>query len=63
MTIAPRSDPAPVPGPEHFRPYRAKLWRLVEADYGVEVRDRPTLHLGHLHEIDSGSGGGFAERA
>ena len=41
MTIAPRSDqlpdPVPTPGPEHFRPYRAKLWRLVEAQHRIST--------------------------
>ncbi len=40
-TIAPRSDPASGlasdPGPEHFRPYRAKLWRLVEAQHRIST--------------------------
>lgn len=39
MTIVPKSDATPDPtiGPEHFRPYRAKLWRLVEAQHRIST--------------------------
>lgn len=34
-TIAPRSEPTP--RPEDFRPYQAKLWRLVEAQHRIST--------------------------
>lgn len=34
---APRSDSAPEPEPGHFRAYRAKLWRVVEAQHRIST--------------------------
>jgi hypothetical protein len=36
MTIAPKSDDR-TPRPQHFRAYRAKLWRLVEAQHRIST--------------------------